>query len=1115
MIDIVQFRCRIGIYNLNLTKWAKHGLRPRKSNYRLSSLIIINNFDRKKVCYGLLLVLSTVTILSMVESIMSRKMFQSSSCDIDYSLITSRSQTLTSLSKVKQSTPAHSITFIFKMTGNFYARYINGNGKEIRGVKVLHLNIRSLQNKIGEVKQIVKDHKPHLLGISECELFKESRGLNLDILKVPGYNLHLPQSWNDHGYARVVLYSKKPFTCQRISELEDSHLQSIWVKFGFKNCKPGLYCHGYREHNSNLGGSMNAQTDKLTTFMTQWEKAVYHGNPSEPNDVFILADMNLDSLHGKWLNPGYSLFNLAKIVQSTCDSHGFTQLISEVTRCQFNSIANSTELSCLDHIYTNCKYKCSQPFVINFGDSDHDIIGIVRLSKVPSPPCRFIRKRCYKDFKKEHFLIDIQNENWLEVYFYQDVNDAVSCFTMEFRNILNKHAPWKKIQQRKFFVPWISKETKELMRQRDQWKLKAKGLACNPNHGLSSQEEVEAWRQYKLYRNKINNIKKNDEYKFKKELVSPHLDSSSDMWSNVKSFMNWKSAGTPRQILDQNKMYSKSLDIARLLNTFFVQKIKLLSSQFKSYPPNYDGCHKAMGPKGCKMYLQFATVKQVTKIIKNLKSSKSLAIDELDSFSLKIAAEVIGPVVHHLVTLSLMQNRFPEAWKLSKVIPLHKKGSALDKNNYRPVSILSPISKVLERVVYNQIYDYFSKNKLFHKNSMGFRKNRSTLTALLQMYDRWVRAANDGKVSSVVLLDLSAAFDLVSPEILLEKLKIYGIDKDCLEWMMSYLTDRKQGVWIDHVLSEWLDIDVGVPQGSILGPLLFVIFANDLPFLISSEVDTYADDSTITASSDNMLDLNDEINSSCASVHKWMKENRLCLNVEKTHLMLVGTQRRLQNLNKEDLDITINNVHLSESLNGSEKLLGVQIMPSLKWAEHIAHLKGKLKLRVVGIQKLRFVLPTCKLKLVAEGIFNSLLTYCIPLWGCCEASDIRSLQVLQNVVARHVLKRPVRSQRSELYDSLGWMTVHQLAVYHSLLIVMKIRKTMEPEYLFDQLSHENFRGKIIVPNTHLSLAKKSFCWRAAECWNKLPEDMKNSECFRKFKKELKDWVCNNVMRFPE
>ena len=114
-----------------------------------------------------------------------------------------------------------------------------------------------------------------------------------------------------------------------------------------------------------------------------------------------------------------------------------------------------------------------------------------------------------------------------------------------------------------------------------------------------------------------------------------------------------------------------------------------------------------------------------------------------------------------------MQNRFPEAWKLSKVIPLHEKGSALDKNNYLPVSILSPISRVLERVVYNQIYDYFSKNKLFHKNSMGFRKNRSTLTALLQMYDRWVRAANDGKVSSVVLLDLSAAFDLVSLEILL------------------------------------------------------------------------------------------------------------------------------------------------------------------------------------------------------------------------------------------------------------------------------------------------------------------------------------------------------------
>ena len=140
------------------------------------------------------------------------------------------------------------------------------------------------------------------------------------------------------------------------------------------------------------------------------------------------------------------------------------------------------------------------------------------------------------------------------------------------------------------------------------------------------------------------------------------------------------------------------------------------------------------------------------------------------------------------------------------------------------ISILSPVSKILERVIYNQLYGYFSKNKLFHPNVMGYRKNRSTLTAVLQMYDRWVRGAADGLVSGIVLLDLSAAFDLVNCSILLKKLELYGLKSDFVQWIKCYMSNRKQAVWVDHILSDWLDVDVGVPQGSILGPLLFVIF---------------------------------------------------------------------------------------------------------------------------------------------------------------------------------------------------------------------------------------------------------------------------------------------------
>ena len=141
---------------------------------------------------------------------------------------------------------------------------------------------------------------------------------------------------------------------------------------------------------------------------------------------------------------------------------------------------------------------------------------------------------------------------------------------------------------------------------------------------------------------------------------------------------------------------------------------------------------------------------------------------------MKLAANYVLPCIHHIVTLSLMQRRFPSDLKLAKVLPIHKKKSPLERQNYRPVSILSPISKVIERVLYEQLYEYFSKNQIFHPNLMGFRRNRSTMTALTQMYDRWICGANSGRINSVVLLDLSAAFDLVDPVILLKKLKVYG-----------------------------------------------------------------------------------------------------------------------------------------------------------------------------------------------------------------------------------------------------------------------------------------------------------------------------------------------------
>ena len=226
-------------------------------------------------------------------------------------------------------------------------------------------------------------------------------------------------------------------------------------------------------------------------------------------------------------------------------------------------------------------------------------------------------------------------------------------------------------QQRKSFVPWITPETKELMKQRDAWKLKAKELATLNTGVQSSQEEKEAWKNFKFFRNKVNNMKKNDEYRFKKSKAEESLDDSASMWSTMKGFMGWKKAGSPSQIEKDSILYSKAKDVAKHMNEFFLNKVSTIRRSFKNLPTNLSGCVKAMEGKHCKLSLRFISVQKVLNILKNLKSSRSVGIDELDSYSIKIAADLIAEPMHHIVTLSIMQQRFPEAWKFAKVLTLH------------------------------------------------------------------------------------------------------------------------------------------------------------------------------------------------------------------------------------------------------------------------------------------------------------------------------------------------------------------------------------------------------------------------------------------------------------
>ena len=384
----------------------------------------------------------------------------------------------------------------------------------------------------------------------------------------------------------------------------------------------------------------------------------------------------------------------------------------------------------------------------------------------------------------------------------------------------------------------------------------------------------------------------------------------------------------------------------------------------------------------------------------------------------------------------------------------------------------------------------------------------------MTMYDRWVKAAAAGQVSGAVLLDLSAAFDLVDPQIIVQKLRIYGVESDFLCWIESYLTLRYQAVWLDHVLSDFAHCEIGVPQGSILGPLFFLIFFSDLPHELDSQVDNYADDTTVSCTARSVEEIGVILSKDCQKISNWMRSNKLKLNPEKTHILTIGTAERLRKL-PQLVQVTMDNITLQEDSGKSEVLLGCHIQGNLKWESQVKVLLQKLRNRLLGLGALRYIAPFNVRKQVAEGIFTSVLVYCLPVYGGLDKGDLKDIQVLQNKAAQVVTHSPPLAERSPMYDKLNWLTVNQLITYHTVISVFKIRKNLEPEYLASMLTKDSRNRRIMIPNIDLGLAQKSFTMRGSESWNKLPENIRNQSKISIFKKMVKKWISLNIPKFKE
>ena len=396
---------------------------------------------------------------------------------------------------------------------------------------------------------------------------------------------------------------------------------------------------------------------------------------------------------------------------------------------------------------------------------------------------------------------------------------------------------------------------------------------------------------------------------------------------------------TPTTLSVGDQTATDNEDIVNMFNSYFVNLSKALLSNNAEYSATLSTLRQFTETKlnsSNEFCIQPIEETEVFNMLQRLNTSKSSGVDCLGPRLLKLAAPVISKCVAHMINQSITRGFFPDELKIAKVTPIHKKGDRSDPSNYRPISILPTLSKIYERHVASQIHAYLSTFNLLHVEQSGFRQFHSCQTALTKLVDTWLREMDNGNITGVSFLDFRKAFDLVNHKILIEKLKCYNFHSSTIKWFSSYLENRSQSVQMGNAHSSLAPATCGVPQGSVLGPLLFLTYINDLPLHVkSSNLSLFADDATLHKSARTIDSINLPLNTDVEKIKKWCQENGMIINENKSKCMLLGTSQKLSKENSNILTIGVNGSTLEHV--DCEKLLGVYIDPSLQFSKHIDH----------------------------------------------------------------------------------------------------------------------------------------------------------------------------------